>query len=85
MAELTEKILEQAIENFKLENPDKVWEEVSQEMRWDYIAKAEATEPVVAEKIADEKTPGNNVESEIKETKTETTTEVETEPTQEGN
>ncbi len=38
--ELTQEVLDKAIESFKSENPDKNWDEVDQQTRWDYLEKA---------------------------------------------
>lgn len=53
MAELTEQVLEKAISNFKSENPEKVWEEVSQEVRWSYLDKAYPTDTTKVEPVAE--------------------------------
>lgn len=38
--ELTKEVLAKAISLFNTDNPGKVWEDVDQQTRWDYIDKA---------------------------------------------
>ena len=37
---LTQDVLNKAISNFKNDNPNGIWEEISQEKRWNYIKDA---------------------------------------------
>ncbi len=57
--ELTQKVLDKAIELFKVDNPDYNWEDVKQEDRWHYIniAHGSSDKVVKAEVVESEPAP----------------------------